>query len=586
MKRRDFVRGAAGAGAAGVGAGGAAAAPGSPNGQEALPRQGPKPIARGKRAVASSAHPIVTDTMLDVMRKGGKAVDAAVAGCLVQATVQMEMTNHTGSVDFIYWEAKTGKAYELNSTGTLIPGLAPFRPLPGNLGVLIPAQPPCACIPGFMPGLKAIHEKFGTRPWAELCAPAIHFAEEGHVVCSFEFGVLTEELLGNTYFPSGRELFTPDGFTPQVGDAFKNPKLAATLKRLAKEGPDDFITGEWAKRFVDEGNRLGWPVKMEHMTAVPPRWSEPFRYPHRGHEILQLSPPERQGVFCAFVLGVLEQLDLKSLGHYTESAESLYYFAHVLRWAELEMGYVQDPKTFDVPTDVWLSKEHQRHVAEIIRRSRPKVDLTEHVALTSGKPAMMAAGLPVAGVDKPPTYKGSCELSIVDQDGNWVQMMNTLQSGGIPGMVVDGVPMVGSHAATDLRASIAGWFAGGSRIRCIIGNTIVLKDGKPWLSLGTPGNVNVTVAQVLSNVLDHGMDPYDAAVAPRMLALRDDYVLEIESRIPSKVAAGLAKMGIAIKPLPTYDYHMGSFQMSWRDPKTGLLSSSTDPRRAGKADGL
>jgi len=283
---------------------------------------------------------------------------------------------------------------------------------------------------------------------------------------------------------------------------------------------------------------------------------------------------------------VLEELDLKSLGHYTESAESLYYFAHVLRWAELEMGYVQDPKTFEVPTDVWLSKEHQRHVAEIIRRSRPKVDLTEHVALTSGKPAMAAAGLPVAGVDKPPTYKGSCELSIVDQDGNWVQMMNTLQSGGIPGMVVDGVPMVGSHAATDLRASIAGWFAGGSRIRCIIGNTIVLRDGKPWLSLGTPGNVNVTVAQVLSNVLDHGMEPYEASVAPRMLALRDDYVLEIESRIPPKVAAGLAKMGIAIKPLPTYDYHMGSFQMSWRDPKTGLLSSSTDPRRAGKADGL
>src|SRR5262249_208450 len=84
----------------------------------------------------------------------------------------------------------------------------------------------------------------------------------------------------------------------------------------------------------------------------------------------------------------------------------------------------------------------------------------------------------------------------------------------------------------------------------IIGNTIVLRDGKPWLSLGTPGNVNVTVAQVLSNVLDHGMEPYEASVAPRMLALRDDYVLEIESRIPPKGAARLPKMAIPLSPLP------------------------------------
>ena len=164
---------------------------------------------RGKQAVASSQHPIVTQTMLQVMREGGTAVDAGIAGCLVQATIQQEMTNHTGTVDFVFWEAKTGKAWELNSSGTLVSGLAPFRPLPPNLGVLIPAVPPCACVPGFMPGLKAIHERFGTKPWARLVEPAIHWAEVGHEVSSFEFGVLTEELRGNVYFPAGRELFTP-----------------------------------------------------------------------------------------------------------------------------------------------------------------------------------------------------------------------------------------------------------------------------------------------------------------------------------------------------------------------------------------
>ena len=201
------------------------------------------------------------------------------------------MTNHTGTVDFVFWEAKTGKAYELNSSGTLVSGMAPFRPLPPNLGVLIPALPPCACIPGFMPGLKAIHERFGTKPWARLVEPAIRWAEEGHPVSSFEFGVLTEELRGNVYFPAGRELFTPGGFLPQVGDRFKKPELAKTLRRLSREGPDDFLTGEWARQFVAEANRLGWPIELEHLTEVPPRWGEPLRHTHRGHEILQLAPP-------------------------------------------------------------------------------------------------------------------------------------------------------------------------------------------------------------------------------------------------------------------------------------------------------
>ncbi len=162
-------------------------------------------------------------------------------------------------------------------------------------------------------------------------------------------------------------------------------------------------------------------------------------------------------------------------------------------------------------------------------------------------------------------------------------MFNTLQTGGIPGLVVDGVPMVGSHARTTMSYDIAGWFAGGGRIRSIVGSTIVLKEGQPWLSLGTPGNVYGTIPQVLSSILDFGIDPYEASVLPRLDPLRDDYVLEIESRLPESVVAGLARMGVQVRPLPMYDYNMGSFQISWRDPESGLLQSSTDPRRAGQA---
>lgn len=552
-----------------------------------LPRQGPKEIVRGKRAVAASQHPIVTETMLDVLRAGGNAVDAAVAGCITQATVQPEMTNHTGTVTFLYWDAKTGQAHQLISSGTLPERLPPFRTFPANLGGYAIGAGPIACIPGFMPGMKAIHERFGSRPWASLVEPAIRWAEEGHPVNTFQVMALDFGFASDVYFPSGRRFFTPTGFPPTVGDLWKNPELAGALRRLAAEGPDYFITGGWARKFVEEGNRLGWAIKLDDMTANPPRWGEPFRYPHRGHEILQLAPPERQGVYSSIVLGILRELDIGAVGHYTESAEALYYMAHALRRAHLECAHLHDPVLFESPRSVWTSPSFHKHLADILRLSRPKVDLSSHVRLTSGIPALAAAGLPTAGpsgkADQP---AGSCELSIVDADGNWVQMMNTLQSGGIPGLVIEGVPMVGSHASFDMTAAIAAWLAPGARLRLVIGNTIVLKDGKPVLSLGTPGNVHCTIPQVLSNVLDFGMAPYDAAVAPRMLPMRDDYVIEVESRIPEKVFADLVKMGVKVKPLPVYDYHMGSFQMSWRDPRTGLLGSNVDPRRAGMAGGI
>ena len=522
--------------------------------------------------------------MLRVMQDGGNAIDAGIAGSLVQAVVEPHMTNHAGSVSCLYWEARTGQAYQLNGTGTLVPGMAPFRPIP-PIGIRFATADcnPCACIPGFMPALGALHRRFGSQPWDDLCRPATEAAEEGHIVSSFEYAVLQEELRFYTYFPSGRRLFTPDGFVPEVGEPFKNPDLAATLRRLAQEGPEYFTEGDWAHHFVAEANRLGWPISMAQMNAIPPRWQEPLRYTHNGQEILQLSAPERTGVFTAFVLGVLSHFDLKALGHYAESAETLYVLAHALRRAHWELGQLNDPEIFEVPVERWLSEEYQAAVAEIIWHSRPKVDLTDHIRAVSGHPALVAAGMPTGGEGPVQPPAGSCELSLVDPSGNWCQMFNTLQTGGIPGLVVDGVPMVGSHARTTMSYDIAGWFAGGGRIRSIVGSTIVLKDGQPWLSLGTPGNVYGTIPQVLSSILDFGIDPYEASALPRLDPLRDDYVLEIESRLPESVVAGLARMGVQVRPLPMYDYNMGSFQISWRDAASGLLHSSTDPRRAGQA---
>src|SRR5712671_4300338 len=172
MQRRQFLRRTTVAGLAPFVA---AAEDNTSNGCETLSKLGPKPVIKDKSSVCSSSHPLVTKTMIDVLRAGGNAVDAATAGALMSATVEPHMTNHGGSVIMLYWDARTSRAYQLQSNGTLPAGLAPFRPLPAGLGGF--ASPPgrpsmMACIPGFVPGLGAVHGKFGSKPWARLCEPA------------------------------------------------------------------------------------------------------------------------------------------------------------------------------------------------------------------------------------------------------------------------------------------------------------------------------------------------------------------------------------------------------------------------------
>ncbi|MDP9102073.1 MAG: gamma-glutamyltransferase [Actinomycetota bacterium] len=541
-------------------------------------RVGPKEAVTAGQAVCSSQNTIVTDVMLETMKGGGNAVDAAIAGCLVQAVVQQDMTNHTGTVTALVYEAATGQVHELNSGGTIVPDLPPFAPVPPGKGLYAAAPgSPIAVIPGFMPGMKALFDRFASKPWDQLCSPAVHWAEQSHLVSSFEHLVTAQTVDFFLYTPSGRAHFTPDGHLPQVGDRWARPELAETMRRLSTEGPDHFITGSWADAFVSRANQLGWAVTTDHMTAIPPRWGSGFRWQHRGHEVVQLSPPERQGVYCAIVLGILEELDVASLGHWSTSGESLYYLAHALRRANLECGFLNDPLVFGDPSATLVSADYVKAMAAVLRDSRPTADLTKHVELTRGRPAMAASG-----ASRQPA--GSCELSIVDSQGNWVQMMNTLQGGGIPGEVVGGVPMVGSHSIPALTSPIAGWHTGGGRVRSVLSNTLVLRDGRPWLALGSPGNVHCTVPQVLSGILDHGLDPYEAEDAPRCLPFEDNYTISVESRVNDSVATDLAKLGVLLNPLPRYDYHMGSYQMSWRD-EDGTLHGSTGPRREGKVAG-
>jgi gamma-glutamyltranspeptidase/glutathione hydrolase len=533
------------------------------------PRQGPKEVVSGKSGVVSSSHPMVSKIMIDVLKGGGNAVDAAVAGSLAGPVYESHMTTISGTVSFLYWDAETGKSYFMDASPTLPTGLAPFCPHPY-------APTTAAAIPGSSAGLKSMLERFGSKPWGELIEPAIKAARDGHVVTSWEYALLyggaggrSSTLEGRTFFPSGREHFAPDGFQVPVGMVWRRPDLAKTLEASAVEGPDYFLCGGWARRLVEEANGLGWMISLEDVAGYDAIWVEPTHTLYKENELIGIPPPQRGGFYTGFLFGVLEHFELD--GHYTESAETLALIAWILRRAHLDRNLIHDPDYYDNPLETLLSGDYHKVIADLWKKSRPKTDLTRYLELTHSKSAHMGS-LPATGH----VPHDSCELSIVDKDGNWVQMMET-GGGGIPGVVVDGVP--GSGIGWERYAMVEL----GGRTQHAIANTIIAREGEPWMGIGSPGDCIFTVPEVLVSILEFGWEPYRAIDAPRFWPLMDDWTLEVENRLSMDVVKGLKRMGIMPRPLGEYHWPMGSMQAIWREAES--LKGTADPRRLGIALG-
>ena len=519
----------------------------------------------------SSSHPEVSRIMVDVMKAGGNAVDAAVAGSLAGPVYEPHMTTHSGTVSFLYWDAGKGRSYFMDASPTLPEGLPPFCHHPYS-------KDTAAAIPGSPAGLKAMLERFGSMEWSELIQPAIKAAREGHRVTSWEYALLyggsggrSSTLEGRTYFPSGRSHYAPGGFQVPAGSLWRQPDLAETLERSAAEGPDYFTSGHWAERLVEEANALGWDITLEQVARYEPVWLDPVKVRYGENEVIGIPPPQRGGFYTGFLLGVLENFDLQSMGHYTESAETLALMAWTLSRAHNDRSLIHDGDYYDNPLEALLSEEYHRATVQLWKSGRPSKDLSGYLRLTHGKPSH-AGSLPSTGH----VPHDSCELSIVDRHGNWVQMMET-GGGGIPGVVVDGVP--GSGIGWERYAMVEP----GGRTQHAIANTIVIRGDEPWMALGSPGDCIFTVPQVLVSVLGHGWEPYPAIDAPRFWPLRDDWTIEVESRLPLRVVEDLKRMGFMTRPLGDYHWPMGSMQCTWRSEE--VLRGAADPRRLGVALG-
>ena len=540
--------------------------------------QGPKTIATGSRSMVSTSHPLVTAVARQVLQDGGNAVDALLTAMPVQHVVEPQMSTPAGGFGVLYWEAATRKAVYLNANidRASHAGIAGDG-VPFTSGVRV-------AVPGAVRGMEALAERYGTRAWSTYFAPAIQVARDGYPMYSFLYGEMADGFDRITHHPAGRDQYTPDGFLVPVGKTFRLPRFAEALERLAEtDGPEWFQTGQFAERFVEEVDRTGGKLTLEDLANYEVRWDEPLAFNAFGVDMLGGPPPEYGPAYAAVGLGVLERTGIEPGLAWLDHPRAVVLIARSLAVAsDYVSRLLLDPVGFDVPVDVLLSDAFLQSQADLIRGSFPRSDLAPE------KPSHTA--YPRQG-HQDSTHTDSNHITIVDSEGNWLTMLHTVF--GTPfgtGLVVDGISVNSGNIVP-----FAGTSRGaGRRISTPLPPVFALRDGEPWLGLGSPGASCHAVSQVLINMLSGGMDLYEAIDAPRFRLRSNDTshagwrlgTLDIETRLPSATVEGLERYGLDLAPLGDYNWHMGSIQAVMRESTSGELIGSADPRRAGFAQGF
>ncbi len=537
------------------------------------PEQGTKPVATAPKAMVSTSNPEVTKAALEVMKNGGNAVDAMITALILQPILEPQMSTLAGGMGALIYEAKTGKVYYLDAELDHTSKGAPVTWMLGAPSGIPETSGRRIGVPGTVAGLKAAADRFGTRKWAEYFEPAVHLADQGFPMYSFLYSEMAEATLGRlSAYSSGREEYLPQGYAPPVGTIVRRPNLAKTLRRLAVEGPDYFYKGEWAHHFVDAVASTGGTVTLEDLAAYRVRWEEPVRTTYYGDEVVSAPPPSNGGTLIEMILNLDEQFDLKSMPHYTESASTLALMRRIFEAAEANvLFYVKDPLSANVPTATLLSKDYAKTLAQLIRGSEP--------VAPSAAPTDALAPRTSAWHD--PLSSDTNHLVIADPMGNIVSVTHTVYGSTFAtGLVVDGV---GMNSGNEFPGTGAG---PGRRVVSPFPATMVLRGGKVWMALGSPGLSSRAVSIMLTNLLGFGKDVVAAVDAPRFQGSLPFDTFLVESRVPEAVRAGLAAEGVRVQPTAPYNWHFGSMQVVVRDEKTGGWIGVADPRRGGWAAGF
>jgi gamma-glutamyltranspeptidase/glutathione hydrolase len=529
-----------------------------------------RPLIIGQRGAVAANHPLAAQAGLLALRAGGNAADAAVATAATLSVVEPMMSGLGGDGFYHFYEHATGRAVVFNGTGP-----APAAATPERYAGGIPRIGPLSIsVPGTVAGLDAMHRRFGRLPWRDLFGEAVAFAREGFGATRSYTHFAGEYRNTLVSDPRSRETFLADCSPPTLGAPILQPDLARTLEEIACEGAETFYRGRLAQRLAAGLEAAGSLVSASDLEALEAEQQEPIGIDYRGFTVLE-APPNSTGFVLLEELKILENFDLAGMGLLSADAVHVMVEAKKLAFADRER-WGADPRSLKAPFTELLSADYTARLAAgiDIRRAAP----TRSVAAAAGDT----------------TY-----FCTADSEGNAVSGVQSINSGFGSGVIAGDTGIL-------LNNRMSYWHLGpghpnrlqpGRRVRHTMNPPIVLKDGALWCVFGTPGADNQVQInlQVLTAMIDFGLDPQQAAEMPRWTSnVPGQYAnwphdgedaLTIERRFPEAVRTELARRGHPVKTVGDLDGPC-SVEIIRRDGATGMLIAGSDPRRDGWAAAL
>ncbi len=527
---------------------------------------------------------------LEMLRRGGNAIDAAVATAFALGVTEPMMSGAGAGGGLLYWDAKHGRAEYLNfysaSGGVPDTGLR-------ALGTSV--TPRGVGIPGAVRGLLAAHARFGRLPRAIVLEPAITLAAGGITVNALLSREIASSLDKFAASPA-RALFLPGGKPLRAGDRLVQPELAATLRRIAAEGADVFYSGEIGDHIVATLRAAGSTITRADFASYQPTWTRPVCTTYHGRVVLSAAAPQ-SGVQVIEALNLLADRGLPALGLPSRSADAFRVMTGALRVAVTDRdAAIGDPARVGVPmaglTSTSFAATRHALVDAPVGGRLAAGDAWPFDAPPQGECAAMASALPAAPAQRPVSAGApgdgsmaeTTHMSVVDAEGNAVSITSTLGLAFGTGTWVDGV-FLNSALFNFARDSSAPNAAGPHRVPAsTIAPTIVLRDGRVEMVVGCPGSPAIPPAIVgtIVYLLDYGMDPLQALRMPRMIP-GSGAQLRMEDGFAESVYAEARRLGYEVSVSPPVDMGFGGVTVIQRVGSHWV--GAADPRRDGEVRG-
>jgi gamma-glutamyltranspeptidase/glutathione hydrolase len=526
-----------------------------------------RPDVRGTRGGVSSDHPLATQEGLRVLEAGGNAVDAALAVAGVLAVVRPHMNGVGGDAFILYYEASSGRVYALNGSGRAGALATPAFFRDKGLDEVPSTGPMSVSVPGAVAAWWDLSQRFGTMPFGKLLEPAIHYARDGFPVSTRLAQDFREQ--GGSLNDAGRALYLPGGEPPPVGSLLKNPALAATLERIAREGKDGFYRGPVAQRLAAFLEAEGGYLRAGDFAAHTSTWVEPLRGDYLGHEML-VFPPNSQGITQLQLFGMAKSFDLKDMGH--NSSRYLHTLIELKKLAFADRDrWVADPEKADIPVGQLLDSAYLAARARLVD--------PDHAA-TSVEPGV--GGEPGNDPGSRDDSGDTVYLTVVDGDGNAVSWIQSNFAGFGSGLLEPetGVLLQNRGSLFTLEDGHPDQVAPNKRPFHTLTPMMALRDGRLAFTIGTPGGDSQTqsLLQIVNNLLLFGMTPQEAIEAPRFRS-NSGVNVSIEDRVPAPVRSELEAMGHDLRVVQGWTATFGGAQMIRIEPDFGTLTVASDPRR-------